>query len=185
MSSEVFCCLQTESKIKAFYFMLLFSPHIWPLMLWHVAFVSPWWPPNMPVLLLFPSWWRCGSVCHVEFWLVPTFSVSTRSFSCRWMRRSPHGLAPSVTSLLLLSCSPLMGKKAEACSDNTIVLIISSEALHGRNDCHLCVWDFFVVLHRCLFVAFFWLYMSGTMTESFAAYEQGVYLYLLTRFLVL
>lgn len=69
--------------------------------------------------LLFPSWWRCGWVCHVEFWLVPILSVSTQSSSCKWMRRSPHGLAPSVTSLLLLSCSPLMGKELEACSDSS------------------------------------------------------------------
>lgn len=63
---------------------------------------------------LSPSWWRCGSVYRVEFWPVPTFSVSTQSFSCRWTRRSPRGLAPSVTSPLPLSCSLLMGREVSS-----------------------------------------------------------------------
>ena len=64
-----------------------------------------------PVPLSRPSWWRCGSVYRAEFWLVPIFSVSTQSSSSRWMRISPHGLAPSVTNLPHLSCSQSMGKR--------------------------------------------------------------------------
>lgn len=60
---------------------------------------------------LSPSWWRCVSASPVEFWPVPTFSVSTQSFSCRWTRRSPRGLAPSVTSPLPSRCSSLMGEE--------------------------------------------------------------------------
>lgn len=63
---------------------------------------------------LSPSWWRCVSVSRVEFWPVPTFSVSTQSFSCRWTRRSPRGLAPSVTSPPPSRCSSWMGKEFES-----------------------------------------------------------------------
>lgn len=74
---------------------------------------------NYNLLLLFCSWWRCGSVCPVEFWLVPICSVSTQSSSCRWTRRSPRGPALSVTSLPLLNCSLLMGKEQETRSDSS------------------------------------------------------------------
>lgn len=40
-----------------------------------------------------------------------------QSFSFRWMKRSPHGLARSVTSPLHLSSSLLMGKEMRACFD--------------------------------------------------------------------
>lgn len=40
-----------------------------------------------------------------------------QSFSFRWMKRSPHGLAQSVTSPLHLSSSLLMGKEMRACFD--------------------------------------------------------------------
>lgn len=84
----------------------LSCPSIWSLIIYNL-------------LLLFCSWWRCGSVCPVEFWLVPICSVSTQSSSCRWTRRSPHGPALSVTSLPLLSCSLLMGKEQETRSDSS------------------------------------------------------------------
>lgn len=60
---------------------------------------------------LSPSWWRCVSVSRVESWPVPTFSVSTPSFSCRWTRRSPRGLAPSATSPPPSRCSSSTGEE--------------------------------------------------------------------------
>lgn len=57
------------------------------------------------------SWWRCDSVCRVGFWLVPICNVSTLSSSCRWMRRSPRGPAPCVTSLPPSSSLLSMGEE--------------------------------------------------------------------------
>lgn len=56
------------------------------------------------------SWSRCVWECRVERLPVLTCSVLMLFSSCKWMKRSPHGPALCVTNLLLLSCSPLMGK---------------------------------------------------------------------------
>lgn len=99
-----------------------------------------------------------------------------QSFSFRWMKRSPHGLAQSVTSPLHLSSSLLMGKEMRACFDLSRPCSFVSKFLKFV----LCnfeylyvmpVWGTSLKLQRCFRDSWYKLNHAPTCTAFFFSFH--------------